>query len=179
MNQLNEKIIIQALAELSKRLEQRGVRGEVCLFGGTAMILAFHARQSTRDVDAVFAPTSIIRDVVAEIGRENGYIEGWFNDGVKGFLSARHEVTAAGLPQFSHLHVMMPVPEYLLAMKCMAARVGMGDRDDEDGRFLVSFLGLKTADSALELVQRYYTVGQIQPRTQYFVESLFEKKGPA
>ena len=36
----------------------------------------------------------------------------------------RHETTAAGLPQFAHLRLTMPVPEYLLAMKCMAARIG-------------------------------------------------------
>ena len=61
-------------------------------------------------------------DQSAEIGRERGYQEGWFNDGVKGFVSERGEFTQANLPQFSNLRVMMPVPSYLLAMKCLAAR---------------------------------------------------------
>jgi len=38
--------------------------------------------------------------------------------------SSRHETTAGNLPQFPHLRLTMPVPEYLLAMKCMAARIG-------------------------------------------------------
>jgi hypothetical protein len=175
MKPLDQTDILQALEELSTRLGKRGVRGEVCLFGGTAMILAFQTRQSTKDIDAVFAPTSVIREVVAEIGRERGYTVGWFNDGVKGFLSARHEVTAANLPQFVNLQVVMPVPEYLFAMKCMAARVGLGDQDGADCRFLVRHLGLESSVDAFRLVERYYPMGQIQPRTQYFIETLFEK----
>ena len=70
---LNQTDILHALEELSFRLGKRGVRGEVCLFGGTVMILAFQSRQSTKDIDAVFAPTSVIRELVAEIGRQNGY----------------------------------------------------------------------------------------------------------
>jgi hypothetical protein len=175
MTQLNQTDIVRALEDLSNRLGKKGVRGEICLFGGTAMILAFQARQSTRDIDAVFAPTSVIRDLVAEIGREQGYADGWFNDGVKGFLSSQHDVTAANLPQFEHLQVVMPVPEYLFAMKCMAARVGMGDQDGADCSFLAKHLGLNTAKDAFWLVEKYYPVGQIQPRTQYFIESMFEK----
>lgn len=177
MKPLNQTDILKALEDLSTRLGKRGVRGEVCLFGGTAMILAFQARQSTKGIDAVFAPTSVIRELVAEIGQEHGYANGWFNDGVKGFLSAQHDVTAANLPQFEHLQVVMPVPEYLFAMKCMAARVGIGENDEEDCRFLANHLNMTTAAQAFGLVERYYPAGQIQPRTQYFVESLFEARG--
>ncbi|MFU8892400.1 MAG: hypothetical protein ACNA8L_02120 [Luteolibacter sp.] len=35
-------------------LHEKGAIGELCIFGGAAMVLAFDARESTRDVDAVF-----------------------------------------------------------------------------------------------------------------------------
>ena len=175
MNNLDRERIITALGELSRRLGEQGVRGEICVFGGSAMILAFQSRQSTRDIDAIFAPTAMVRQIAEEIGRDNGYAEGWFNDGVKGFVSERHETTAAGLPQFEHLQVTMPVPEYLFAMKCMASRVGMeGGQDEADARFLIRRMGLAGQEDALRLVETYYPVAAIPPRVQYFIESLFE-----
>ena len=120
MIQLDRQRILDALQELSRRLVQRGVTAEVCLFGGAAMIVAFQSRQTTKDIDAVFVPASVVRGFAAEIGRERGYEAGWFNDGVKGFVSDRGEFTPANLPQFRNLRVMMPVPTYLLAMKCQA-----------------------------------------------------------
>ena len=85
---LSETEIREALTALDGALAQRGVRGEICLFGGAVMVLAFHARQSTKDIDAIFAPTALIREVANELGRERGWEDGWINDGVKGFLSA-------------------------------------------------------------------------------------------
>jgi len=88
------------------------------------MILAFQSRQTTRDIDAIFAPVSSIREVAEQIRQEKGFESGWFNDGVKGFVSDKGEHGPANLPQFQNLRVMMPVPSYLLAMKCPAARAG-------------------------------------------------------
>src|SRR5437867_6556480 len=115
---LDRQRILEALEELSRRLAARGIQAEVCLFGGAAMILAFQSRQVTKDIDAIFAPSALVRELAAEIGREHGYDAGWFNDGVKGFVSEKGELTLANLPQFPNLRVMMPVPTYLLAMKC-------------------------------------------------------------
>ena len=174
MPALDFQQIHAALETLSRRLGERGVKGEVCLFGGAAFILAFRSRQSTNDIDAIFVPTSVVRELVAQIGQESGYGEGWFNDGVKGFLSEQHTVTAADLPQFENLAVTMPIPEYLLAMKCMAARVGFGEsKDEQDARFLVKKLNLPDAQSVMRIVEYYYPASQIPPRTRYFIETLF------
>ena len=42
-------------AKLAQNIARRGVVGEVHVFGGAAMALAFHSRLATRDVDAIFA----------------------------------------------------------------------------------------------------------------------------
>src|SRR5947207_203140 len=59
--------ILAALGALSDELGKKGIIGEICLFGGTVMVLAFRARLSTKDVDALFQPTPLIREAARRI----------------------------------------------------------------------------------------------------------------
>lgn len=175
---LTREAILRALSSLSDELGRQGVTGELCLFGGTVMVLAFTARLSTKDVDGLFQPTPLIRDCARRIAEEQGLPADWLNDGVKGYISARHETTAGNLPQFPHLRLTMPVPEYLLAMKCMAARLGgtTGETSDvPDIVFLIRHLRLPSAPAVLEIVAQYYPANRIPVKTQYLVEGLFEE----
>ncbi|RPI28247.1 MAG: hypothetical protein EHM61_05840 [Acidobacteria bacterium] len=175
---LDRETILIALENLADALRQRNVTGELCLFGGSVMVLAFNARPSTKDVDAIFEPAQVIRELAREIADRQGLPENWLNDAVKGFVPGQPEVTAGNLPQFPNLRLTMPVPEYLLAMKCMAARIGgtTGEASDvSDIVFLVRRLGMATADEVLDLVARYYPEGRISVKTQYLVEGLFEE----
>lgn len=175
---LTREQILAALQALSDELGKQGVTGELCLFGGTVMVLAFTARLTTKDVDALFQPTQTIRELARRIAIEQHLPADWLNDGVKGFVSGRHETTAGNLPQFPHLRLTMPVPEYLLAMKCMAARIG-GTTDEPsdvaDITFLIRHLKLKSAKEVLDLVGQYYPANRIPVKTQYLVEGLFEE----
>jgi predicted nucleotidyltransferase len=175
---LTRETILRGLQTLSDELGKRGVTGEVCLFGGTVMVLAFNARLATKDVDALFQPAQTIRDLAREIAVEQQLPVDWLNDGVKGFVSARHETTAGNLPQYPHLRVTMPVPEYLLAMKCMAARIGGTANESTDVAdiiFLIRHLELISAKQVLNLVGQYYPDSRMSVKTQYLVEGLFEE----
>ena len=175
---LTREAILAALGSLSEELGKQGIIGEICLFDGTVMVLAFTARLATRDVDALFQPAQTIREIARGIADEQLLPSDWLNDGVKGFVSARHETTAGNLPQFQHLRLTMPVPEYLLAMKCMAARMGgtSGEQSDVgDIIFLIRQLQLKTAQTVLDLVGQYYPASRIPVKTQYLIEGLFEE----
>lgn len=175
---LTREKILAALEALSNELGEQHVIGEICLFGGTVMVLAFTARLATKDVDALFQPSKAIRNLTHRIAEQQHLPVDWLNDGVKGFVSARHEVTTGNLPQFPHLRLTMPVPEYLLAMKCMAARIGGGadePTDVADIIFLVRHLGLKSAQEVLSLVAQYYPANRIPVKTQYLVEGLFDE----
>lgn len=175
---LTREIILRGLEALSDELGKQNVTGEICLFGGTVMVLAFAARLTTKDVDALFQPTQAIRDLARRIAVEQHLPEDWLNDGVKGFISGRHETTAGNLPQFAHLRLTMPVPEYLLAMKCMAARVGgtLNEPSDvNDIVFLARHLKLESAKAVLDLVGQYYPANRIPVKTQYLVEGLYEE----
>src|ERR1700679_3276472 len=160
---------------MSDELGHRGVTGELCLFGGTVMVLAFAARPSTKDVDAIFQPTLAIGKVAEKAGGAHDFPGPCRNKVAKGFVSARHETVSGNLPQFPHLRLTMPVPEYLLAMKCMAARLGgpSGEQSDvPDIVFLIRPLRLNSARAVLDLVAQYYPANLIQIKTQYLVEGL-------
>jgi hypothetical protein len=175
---LTREQILRALESLSDKLRDQNIIGELCLFGGTVMVLAYNARLNTKDVDAVFQPSAAIRDFARATAEELDLPQHWLNDGVKGFVSARHDLTTGDLPQFSHLRLTMPVPEYLLAMKCMAARIGgpSGEASDvPDILFLIKHLNFKSFDEVLRIVGEYYPTNQIPVKTQFLVESLFQE----
>jgi hypothetical protein len=175
---LTREHILKALERLSELLRAEGVEGEVCLLGGTAMVLAFKARPSTKDVDAIFEPTEAIRRAARIVAQEQELPEDWLNDGAKGFASYHHEVTAADLPQFAGLRLTAPTAEYMLAMKSMASRVGYAAADPSDVadlRFLIGRLGLKRPEEAQAIVASFYPEQQIPPRALYLLEELFEE----
>jgi hypothetical protein len=175
---LTREQILAALNALNRALAESGVMGEICLFGGAVMVLAFNARLATNDVDAVFQPATVVRDLARQVGESAGLPANWLNDGVKGYLSARHEVTSGPLPQFDHLRLTMPTAEYLLAMKCLASRIGAGagEADDTaDIAFLIGHLGLGSAKAVMDIVSAYYPPDQIPVKAQFLVESLFEE----
>jgi hypothetical protein len=175
---LDRDTIVRALGRLSDILGARGITGEVCLLGGTVMVLAFRTRARTKDVDAIFHPAQAIREAARIVQAEMDLPEQWINDGAKAFVSARHETTPADLPQFPHLRLTAPTAEYMLAMKCMASRVGADPGtpgDVADIAFLIRHLALPDADAVMALVERYYPEDQIPVRARYLVEDLFAR----
>jgi len=160
------------LRRLSELLMQRGVVGEIALYGGAAMVLAHQSRLSTKDVDAVLVPKRELYQAAREVASECGAEEDWLNDAVKGFLSERNETSL--LLDFPGLKVFVASPEYLLAMKCMSMRLGKEDTDLKDVKFLLDHLGLHKAEDVLDLVSRYYPDERIQPKTRFAIEEICE-----
>lgn len=143
------------------------------------MVLAYNARPATKDVDALFEPANQIRGLAATIADETGLPSDWLNDGVKGFLSANHRVEQGHLPQFDHLRLLMPKPEYLLAMKCLASRMGTGAGEADDSgdiAFLIRKLQLRSPEAVFDVITAYYPRERIPIRAKFLVESLFEEK---
>lgn len=175
---MDDATIRRALQALSDELGRQDVDGEICLLGGTTMVLAFQARQSTKDVDAIFHPPQAVRDAAKSVEVLLNLPEDWLNDSAKGFVSSRHEIQTYNLPQFAHLRVVAPVPEYLLAMKCLASRIGSpGEADDKaDIEFLLRHLRIASVENALEIVSRYYPAERVPIRAKYLLEEIFANK---
>jgi hypothetical protein len=166
-----------ALALLNEKLLSRETQGELCLFGGAVMALVFDARPSTRDVDAIMVPKAELLEASAEVALEMGLREDWLNDGVKGFVSSQPELTADGLPMFSNLRLYRPTAAYLLAMKCLAARVEMTDHSGDRGDVMVlcRHLGLRSASEVFDIIERFYPGNRVPVKTQYFVTEIMEE----
>ena len=162
--------IIEYLHSLNEKLQRQNVKGEICLYGGAVMCLVYDARPSTKDVDAVFQPTVIIRKAAKEIANEHGLVGDWLNDGVKGFLVDHPRQVFLNL---SHLVVLVADPEYMLAMKSLSARID--GTDSKDIEFLISKLKIKTVEEVFNIIDKYYPRRIIKPATQFFLEEVFDE----
>ena len=168
-NQVDRAEIVAYLEELNDELRLMDVVGEVCLYGGAVMCLVYQARPSTKDVDAIFHPTSEFRQAVARVAKSHDLRPDWLNDAVKGFVVEHRQRIFLDL---ANLKVYVPEPDYLLAMKTLAARVEGTDKDDV--KFLIALLGITRAEDVFAILEKYYPRRQIKPATQFFVEELFE-----
>ncbi len=176
-DKLTKEQIIHALDALNQRLTEKGVTGELCIFGGATMILAFDARESTRDVDAVFVPKTEIYQAAEKIADEMQLPISWLNDGVKGFISPDGDMTTEGMPQWDNLRVIRPTTRYLLAMKCMAARVAEYDTagDKNDIIHLCKDLNIQTSDDIFNIVEDYYPISRIPVKTKFFIQEITDE----
>lgn len=157
------------LERLNDELQLLDVKGEICLYGGAVMCLVYDARPSTKDVDAIFMPAEQMRQAIRRVAETFELREDWLNGAVKGFVVQHPQRILWNL---SNLKVFVPEPDYLLAMKTLAARVEATDR--QDVQFLIKALNLKTPQEVFGVLEKYYPKQQIKPATQFFIEELFE-----
>jgi hypothetical protein len=155
---------------LNDELATNGVRGEVYVVGGAVMCLALEARAATRDVDALFRPTRLVREAAARVAARADVPPSWLNDAVKGFLSVRGEFDT--YLELSHLRVFVARPEYLFAMKCAAMRLGEEFHDVDDVRYLLRFLNITTVDDAMRIVTNYFEEVSLPAKTRFALEEL-------
>ena len=157
-------------ALLNEELGRSDTEGELFLVGGAVMCLAYAARPSTRDVDALFRPARQVRVAAARVAARAGVPADWLNDGVKGFLSEHGSFSP--FLELDHLRVMVAQPEYLLAMKCLALRIGAEFHDEDDIRYLLRHLNVTRYEQAVEIISRFYPVDSFPQKTLYALGEL-------
>jgi hypothetical protein len=162
--------IRQLLQALNTELAADGIRGELYLAGGAVMCLVFHAREATKDIDALLVPAGELRRAAGRVASREELPSDWINDAVKGFFSetGRFDVYAT----YSHLRVFVPHPEYLLAMKCLAIRLGEEYRDREDIAVLLKALNLHAVADVESVLARYYPLERYPAKARYVLEDL-------
>lgn len=160
----------EAFDLLATKPARRGVVGEVDVFGGAAMVLAFDARPTTRDVDAVFVSDGPMLEAAAAVAHELGLPRSWLNNQAAGYVSSR---AARGTPVYDHpnLRVLITPPSHLLAMKVRAARA---TRDVDDIRMLLVALDISTMDAAVEVVGRYFPDEPLSDRSRLLLEDVLD-----
>jgi Nucleotidyltransferase of unknown function (DUF6036) len=161
--------IKQCLTELNDELRGMNVRGEICLYGGAVMCLVYDARPATKDVDAIFEPVRYIRRAAGRVAERHGLSKDWLNYAVKMFVVPHERRVLFEMP---HLTVLVPSPQYLLAMKVLASRANTDDRGDIE--LLIRELNLRSPEQVLDIVRDYYPRKQVKPAARLLLEELFE-----
>ncbi|MDR2615596.1 MAG: hypothetical protein LBC28_03350 [Oscillospiraceae bacterium] len=170
-DELSRADIIRYFEEINRRLEAIGKRGELILAGGAAMSLVYNARDATQDIDALFAPKSDLRAIIADIARENGLRPDWLNDGVKGFFTK--EMTFSEVLTYPHLSVYSMDAESLLAMKLTSARPY--EKDLDDSIVLMRALNIQTEEQLLDVIEKYIEKSRQTPQARFFAMQAFSE----
>lgn len=148
---------MHALTRLGELAEAAGLKLELCIYGGAAMMLAYDSRAITKDVDAVIRPSREGLQLARVVARELELPDDWLNDQVKMFAAPTEGLRELPLDTRG-LALTMPTASYLLAMKAMACRRPLPgyDGDVQDLRFLVRKMGIKSVDEVQQHIDRYY-----------------------
>lgn len=153
---------------LNEALKELGVIGEIGICGGAVMCLVYQSRKATKDIDGIFKPTQEIRKAAKKVARRFGLKENWLNDAAKSYFHV--DPPREKVLNCSNLRVWAPSADYLLAMKCIAARFDTHDK--EDVLFLIRYLRLKTAEQVFQIIEKYYPHSRVPAKTKFFVEEL-------
>jgi hypothetical protein len=147
--------IHEAFDTLADELARDHQRAELIVVGGAALVLLFHARDSTKDVDACFLrpEASRVREAASRVASRLDLPDDWLNDGAKGYMVG----ISSGeiLYDTPSLMVRAASTEQLLAMKLCAWRDAI---DRSDAELLLSKLQLtkkETWDSVEPYVPRH------------------------
>lgn len=119
---ISREVFLDALRSLGEKTHRRGVTADIYVFGGAAMVIAYHARPATRDIDAVFAPDTEVQEAAAEVARERGWPRSWLNNQASTYLSRAPDRGQVVILEAPGIRCLAASPERLLAMKVMAAR---------------------------------------------------------
>lgn len=172
--ELTDKDILNLLSEVNDKLHERGKSASILLSGGASMSLLFSRDRVTQDVDAVLLSSdrSEFRNVVSEVGTENGLKEDWLNDAVKGYIDFnwQREFIPIGL---SNLTVYSVPADKLLAMKLSSGRSYSKDR--EDAIELMKHLDIRSPKEALEILEDAVPEQLLTAKTRYFTMETFNE----
>jgi len=166
---LTARDIRAAFAELARKLANDGYDAEILIGGGAALVLLFDARESTKDVDAVFLTPegAIVRHAARAVADSLNLPADWLNDGAKGYFVGLSQGEL--LFEEKGLRVRSASAEQLLAMKLAAWRDAI---DRADAMLLLSKLhGDK--DVIWTAIERFIPHGDLNKAT-YAFDDLWE-----
>jgi predicted nucleotidyltransferase len=170
---LGRDAISAAFTLLGEKLARRGVKADIYVFGGAAMAMAYDARRTTRDIDALFKPHGVVLDEARAVARELGLPDWWLNEQASVYVAVGGDTNASKIFEHPGLRVTAASPEHLLAMKVHAAR----RRDADDIRFLIDKLALTDLQAVLDLCTVVFPDEPLPPRALLVLEDIFDGTG--
>lgn len=176
---MKKSLILDALKHLGTLAQAESIRLEVSIYGGAAFLLAYNAREGTKDIDAIFHPKESGERLVAQVARELDLPEDWLNSDVSQFISPKVEAKRrlGEIEALTGLIVHVPSAEYLLAMKALACRrpIGAYRGDVDDLSFLIRKMEIRSLATIQAAVDRFYPDDVLLPHHQVLLQSLIEE----
>lgn len=152
--EFNAAEVTDLLAQLNRRLEQRGVAASIFVVGGAAVAATgVRGDRLTADIDAITGEQAVLEEAAA-IAVERGLPENWLNPNARMWMPPLPD-GVLDPPLRPGLQVTYADDGFLLATKLIAQRA----KDADDVVALAQRLGMADA-SAEDLeahVRRYYT----------------------
>ncbi|MGH8995528.1 MAG: DUF6036 family nucleotidyltransferase [Acidimicrobiales bacterium] len=143
-----------ALTLLVAELVAVGVEARFQIVGAAAVTLQVGREALTRDIDALYASTPELDEVIKRIARVKNWPDTWINNAVQMFVS--HYDTQSDWDLRSEVQgvvVLVARPQLLLAMKLLAGR---GRRDADDIDRLLDKCEITSVQAAKNIFDRYY-----------------------
>ena len=176
MKKMSSALIRRALVRLGELADAEGIKLEVCVYGGAALMLAYDARTITKDVDAVVRPSDVAQRLARRVADELELPEVWINDDVKMFVAPREGLRT--LPWDSvGIAITVPTASYLLAMKALACRKALPgyEGDIADLRFLLRKMEITSVSQVQQHIDRYYPDDVIRAEDEALIAELIEE----
>ena len=152
---------------LADALAAEGLEEEVCKVGGAVLRVVFRAAPGTRRPRALFGDLARAKAAEERVGERAGLPGDWLEPDVRGYLYEDHVIYDRGT-----LRIYVPPPDYLLAMKCAALRFAPDSSTESEIRYLLTFLGLRTPERAMDLIGSYLTPRQRPADLRERIEAL-------
>jgi hypothetical protein len=151
-HELDRAEITEVLTELGRRLQAEGVEATLYVVGGAAIAIQFDRRRVTKDIDAVFHPTTTVREAAARLAAERGLPKRWLNDSAAAFVPGPAEDIDAIPFEAPGIAISIASPRHLLAMKMAAFR----PTDRPNLEHLFTALDITTPEQAADIAAEVY-----------------------
>ena len=139
VNDITKDSIDMYFSQLAKELKKefgRNANIELVVVGGAAVMLNYDFREATKDIDALVAARSSIKNAVNRIGDKFGLQNGWINSDFRNTKSYSPQLIQCSKYHRTYnqvLTVRTIDAEYLIAMKLASFREYKNDRSDVAG----------------------------------------------
>ena len=164
-----------ALGEVAGRLQRRGLRARIYVVGGAAMVLAYGADRSTRDIDAaVIEGHGPLLEEVRVVARERGWPTTWLNEQATAYMPPAPDRHSTVVLEHPALVVAVASPRHMLAMKARAARAS----DIADVVNLLGRCGNPTAGEVDDLVAAVFAGERLGQRQRGWLEDVIAASCP-
>lgn len=171
--------MIQALKLLADLAEKEHLHLELCIYGGSALMLVYNCRDSSKDIDVIMRPRDKALKLAEKVAEILNLHEDWLNDDVKMYLGEKPALRQLVLDEVNSPFLTLSVPTagYLLAMKALACRRALpGFKGDiNDLTFLIKKMNIQSVKEIQIHIDKYFMDSPLPATTVAFLEDLLTK----